>query len=229
MPNHCGNLLRIHGPDKELRRFAKAAQGLKADGEALDLTRFFPEPKELQGIHSGGCTINGKQYSSWREDDKGNNIAIPDWELRSLKKRFGATSMYDWHCNVLGTKWGVYDVEANYGNGSKGPVLEYTFHTAWSPFATSVLIKMSELYPKLNFVYKFAEQGCGFMGMLEAEGGDIIDEFKDDTKDKCWHEKKGECNVCGEEIEKGNEDCHFCWDPAKFTDPEFIDLLNVSG
>ena len=223
MPNHCANSLVVTGPDAELRKFAKAAQGLKKDGQAFDLERFFPMPKELEGIHCGGATINGKSVTSWRKDAQGNNIEIPEWELKSMMKRFGATNSYGWHCKVLGTKWGVYEVTSHYRAG----ILTYGFQSAWSPFNIGVFEKIVSLFPKLKFTMKFAEQGSGYYGFYGGAKGEVTGDGGWDTKDKLRQGKDGEeCYECGQTC---GEDCYGHWDLNLIGDQDFIDLLECSG
>lgn len=183
--------------------------------EALDIENFLALPKELEGIHSGGTTINGIKYTSWRttKDANGNDVSVgidPE-EMKRLTKKHGATNEYDWRCNKLGTKWGTY--ESALRKSKKGEVA-YDFQTAWSPFSMDVLLIISKKYPTLEFEYKFAEQGAGFWGKLVARAGGIVDEDEGSTEGK-W-------------IAQG-DDGDGEWDEGAFPDPDYVELLGRSG
>ncbi len=226
MPNHCRNYLDVRGPQEHLRRFAKAAEGLRKDSEELDLTRFFPEPKELLDIKSGVMTINGQHYTAWRthENEKGESIAvgIGAVESRMLKKKYGADNLYEWHINTFGTKWNVYDVSVEFFDDH----IRYVFNTAWSPFSENVLNKMAMMFPMLSFTLKYGERGGGFYGAIHAAKGGIQGTDEGTTEGK-WiaTPKKGKCKECGE----GPDDCWGHYDVGKFSDPEYVELLESSG
>lgn len=183
-------------------------------GEALDIENFLALPKELEGIHSGGTTIDGIKYTSWRTTKDANgkevNIGIDEAESKRLIKKHGACNEYDWRCNKLGTKWGTYD-SAIYK--TKDGEVVYVFQTAWSPFSVDVLRLISKKYPTLEFEYKFGECGSGFYGKFVCRAGAVVDEEEFDTKGKYI-----------EDEENGGD-----WDESKFTDLDYIECLRRSG
>jgi hypothetical protein len=77
LPNHCSGRLTVEGPEKYLKEFQKA---VGRDGNVFDIHELFPVPAELEGICEGGCTVDGKRYSFWRERD-GKNIGIGEKDL----------------------------------------------------------------------------------------------------------------------------------------------------
>ena len=50
----------------------------------------------------------------------------------------------------------------------------YHFSTAWLP-ALPLVERMSEMFPKLEFNYRYYERGCCFQGRLLVKNGEVKD------------------------------------------------------
>jgi hypothetical protein len=79
----------------------------------------------------------------------------------------------DWCVVNWGTKWGFCDVERRISTDLLS--VYYHFNTAWSP-AVSLVKKLGEIFPDLDFTYKFWESGVGFSGKLKMSDGKVIEE-----------------------------------------------------
>ena len=173
MPNHCDNELRIYGPKAERNRFLAGAQAAgKCDERINILNAYYPVPKELEGICSGGATIDGVSVRVWRTVD-GKNVRIPDEELASLANTHGATNSYDWCVRHWGTKWGDYNHSDPVETKSS---LMFRFNSAWSP-PVEGLVVVSEAFPKLRFELRYWEAGCGFKGGASVKAGEITKDW----------------------------------------------------
>ena len=171
MTNSCRNELWINGEDKSFSKVRNVIKKHTKDGEIQLLSAFIPHPKELENVHSGGCLIDGEKVSNWVQKD-GTNVAIPKQLLVKRQKEYGATNLYDWHCNEWGTKWDV-DAYVNYDDKES---IHLDFDSAWSP-PVRWLEKMSKKYPKVKFTLKYEEPGCCFMGVAKAFGGVVNDQY----------------------------------------------------
>ena len=115
--------------------------------------------------------------------------------VRSMKED---QDWYHWNVRNWGTKW---DVSASNGDqysntiktvNDDGSVM-YHFETAWSPVG-EVLMKLSEMYPSLNFDYEYEEEtgwggSCTFLG-----GQDIAcDEYDTPMAHSDYKERDKEC------------------------------------
>lgn len=180
MPNYCDNALYIRGPRDELQRF-----------------------KEFSGGYGFKWTNNIEIL-----DDKPPPFV--DLDLYRFIKPDNNCPMnyndygYDWCINNHGTKWGCFDVRV-YTDQMRSGILDYHFTTAWSPFNRAVFDKMIELFPKLEFLYKYYEGGCDFCGRYWSKGDDqehsissFLPEFPDediDGQEDDWYEMESRFNT----------------------------------
>ena len=80
---------------------------------------------------------------------------------------------YDWCCSNWGSKWGISDSSLpDEEYDEKVGKLFYGFQSAWSPVGP-LIIKMSEMFPKLLFNYKYYEGGGGFRGIFICKAGNV--------------------------------------------------------
>ena len=150
MPNHCAGKLTVTGEQEAIEAFRE-----KAAGEyALDLNSFVPMPEEIRNT------------TSPNQDDE---------QRVKLIAKYGSGDWYDWADRHWGTKWGVYPSGETMVVESPGR-LEYTFLTAWGPFSQNVLMIMSNMFPALEFMYEYAEQGMDFWGIVKAKYGQVTDD-----------------------------------------------------
>ena len=178
MPNWCSNNMEIIFPTKkEKKRFIKESTKelkLKHDttwhkkGDVLKAFSFdalIPMPKQLEGIHKGMTTINGKKYSHWRvvkgDDGEEKEIPITNLMLEQIQRRHGATNWYDWNLINWGTKWDVfYDDVVLSDHGDIG--VSISFETAWSP-PEDVFHYIYENF-ECDIEVEFDEPGVGYKG-----------------------------------------------------------------
>ena len=119
---------------------------------------------------------------------------------------------YHWNCRNWGTKWDIAVVnDDEYPNTIKtitddGDVM-YHFQTAWSPVG-EVLMKLSEMYPTLEFDYEYEEEqgwggSCTFLG-----GEDIAcDEYDIPESHSDYKDRDKECPCEYDDIEYAYKDC----------------------
>ena len=132
------------------------------DGNNL-LSKIIPTPEELTKVQS---PFNGTKEES-----------------DALIAKYGHNNWYDWNIANLGTKW---DVEPNLqtNDGEIGLV----FESAWSPPQRAIAL-LAEKFDDLSFYHAYLEEGMGFVGYDEYEGGKIVDEFySDDSDSDEWKE-----------------------------------------
>ena len=158
MPNWCNNELMINGDKTELECFRAFAKGngivwgsedeiTNAEGEKvryrtdLDFSKFiYPTQKELN-----------KPYGS------------------------GEAYGYHWCIDNWGTKWNACDIAVfpsfdRTGEDEIEYELIYSFTTAWGPISQKLFDQMREMFPKLEFSYRFYEEGCMFVGESSDDG-----------------------------------------------------------
>jgi hypothetical protein len=192
MPNWCNNELRITGDKTELecfRAFAKG-NGIVWDGE-----------DELTNVEGEKVRYDYElDFSKFIRPTK-----------KELDKPYGSGEAYGYHwcVDTWGTKWNACDVEVYPSNNQTGEdeivdELIYSFCTAWSPMSQKLFDAMIEMFPKLDFVYRFYEEGCCFVG--EAEMNGTIEGFSaPDSEEMRRVVEIYKQNAC-EEDELGDED-----------------------
>jgi len=77
---------------------------------------------------------------------------------------------WNWCVDNWGTKW---DVQAKLVCDDVS-YLSYEFDSAWSP-PIEWLKYVSKEFPDLHFTLKYDEEGMGFMGVAQGQGGEISD------------------------------------------------------
>ena len=196
MPNWCSNNMEIIFPTKkEKKRFIKEStreEKLEFDttwhkkGQILKGFSFdalIPMPKQLEGIHHGMTTINGKEYSHWREvtgdDGEVKEIPITNLMLEQIRRRHGYTFSNYWKINNWGTKWDVfYDDVVLSDHGDIG--IQVSFETAWSP-PEGIFNYIYENF-ECDIEVEFDEPGVGFKGNYYNGEMNIIDYTHKDWK-----------------------------------------------
>ena len=167
MPNHVDNELRVTGSIKDIAKFKAFAK----EGDCLlSANKFIPYPKEFD-----------EQDKKAKEQDEKRNRLIE--ELKGEKDAYEKalekfpyikdgynSGGYSWCVKEWGTKWGCYDVKLEIDTNDE---LFYQFNSAWSP-PEPLIKKMSKMFPDLNFELRYFECGMGFNGILEVEGGKVI-------------------------------------------------------
>ena len=157
MPNWCNNELKITGDKTELECFRAFAKG-------------------------NGIVWDGEDAITNAEGDKVRYEYDFDFSKfirptnKELDKPYGSGEAYGyyWCIENWGTKWNacdiqVYPSEDQTGDEEIGDELIYAFTTAWSPMSQKLFDAMLEMFPKLEFSYRFYEEGCCFVGESSTE------------------------------------------------------------
>ena len=161
MPNWCDCDLRVYIGQykqakkskllKEFKEFAKTKKKL------LDENKFIPYPEKYREMDKrarklgefGGVTKKGE-------------------EIRDGFNNGG----YEWCYENWGTKWGI--VDAQLLDEQLDYTLFYNFRCAWAP-PLPVILKMSEMFPKLRFELRYFECGMGFNGLYVCVAGKVVE------------------------------------------------------
>jgi hypothetical protein len=158
MPNWCNNELRINGDKADLEYFREFAKG---NGIVWD----------------GEDEITNAEGEKVRYDYELDFSKFIRPTKKELDKPYGSGEAYGyyWCINNWGTKWNacdicVYPSDDQTGDGEIEDELIYSFTTAWSPISQKLFDQMIEMFPKLDFVYRFYEEGCCFVGEAEMNG-----------------------------------------------------------
>lgn len=156
MPNWCMNELIITGDQASLDNLATFVKG-EHDEQELDFDKVIPYPENYKQMDA--------EMPAWNDPDK-------EAKMLAYKEKWGSDKAgynsggYEWCCENWGTKWNACSIYFV----SDGATLFYSFDTAWSP-AYPVVQKLSELFPTLDFEYKYEETGCFFAGDVAYEAG----------------------------------------------------------
>jgi len=126
---------------------------------------------------------------------------------KKLISVFGYDNWYDWCCHNWGTKWNAYDII----NDNPDCIC---FNTAWSA-PIPVILKLSEIFPKITFTLKYADEDLGQnCGTVTFKNGMIIEEQDGDLAFAC--ELHGveckKCTECGQEFSdwEAEDKCYDC-------------------
>jgi hypothetical protein len=175
------------------------------------------KPTDLEAYYERD-TFKGNKNIKVDENGKMDNDSFMTEFVRSMRED---QDWYHWNCRNWGTKWDVAVVNDNeYPNTIKtvnddGSIL-YQFETAWSPVG-EVLMKLSEMYPTLEFDYEYEEE-TGWGGSCTFLGGEDIacDEYDSPMSHADYKERDKECQCEWDDTpEYWYEDCPV--DTTKFS------------
>jgi len=170
MPNWTSNNLTVTGKPADLKKFIKA---VKSKERAFDFENIVPMPKELCGITTGSCIINGVKCDMWRDmGPSGAPEPIDKEEMAVIKKATGGHgSWYDWSCANWGTKWNASDVAGpDAGSGS----VTYRFDTAWCA-PMPLLVAASKMFPSLTLSVHCEHEGDSRWDEFSIKKGVVTD------------------------------------------------------
>jgi len=181
MPNWCENILEISGPAEDIKRFKEFAGS--EENECLDANKFIPYPEEYKKQDEIVRNMREKE-DALREMADYNKMDSYQQRYFDFKNPRNSWNMkdgynsggYEWNINNWGSKWNFCQPEL-FDEGETH--LWYSFESAWSPLC-QVIIKMAEMFPTLSFVYKYAEPGVGFAGMLRCKNGETVEDVSYD-------------------------------------------------
>jgi len=231
MPNWVFNSLIVSGEESELNKmvaqlnqpFEKHFPESKFNQEIKEWEHFpavqvydnpvfafwnIVKPTDLDAYYERDV-LKGNVNIKINEDGKMDNDSFMQEFVRSMRDD---QDWYHWNCRNWGTKWDVAVVNGDeYPNTTKtitdeGDVM-YHFQTAWSPVG-EVLLKLSEMYPNLNFDYEYEEeQGwggtCTFLGGEEIES----DQWDIPMSHSDYKDRDKECPCEYDDIEYAYKDC----------------------
>lgn len=196
MPNWVFNSLVVSGEKSELDKmvaqlnqpFEKHFPDSKFNHEKQEWEKFpdvqvydnpifafwnIVKPTDLEAYY-GNDVYQGNSNIKKDADGKFDGASFMQEFVRSMKED---QDWYHWNCRNWGTKWDVaVDNKAEYSDTrmeitDDGSVM-YHFNTAWSPVG-EVLIKLSEMFPTLEFDYEYEEEQ-GWGGSCTFVGGEDI-------------------------------------------------------
>jgi hypothetical protein len=198
MPNWVKTTLEFSGDQEVINQLFKKIQTIEEGGETsyIDFEKIIEMPESLK-ITSGSSVDLGIEILKYKNTGEDSSIkeklkhpwvvkegitSVDEFIEHVLEKKmvsleeseiaisnienYGSKDWYDWSVNNWGTKWNASD---SYVDGNT-----LHFQTAWS-VPEPVLIKLSELFPKINILVKFADEDIGSnCGEFEILNGQII-------------------------------------------------------
>jgi hypothetical protein len=160
MPNWCTNELYVTGDKQQLADFKAKTMNEK---EEFTLDILIPTPPDLISV------VSPNIYRGNDDDQEAKDVH--EAYTHALKLRYGYDSWYDWRINNWGIKW---DASETYYNELSEESMHVSFWSPWAPPITWVS-KVAKMYPLLNFVLEYMEEGMDFCGVFEANGDDEND------------------------------------------------------
>ena len=169
MPNWVITRIYITGPEDKIKEFEDKVIRLGGEEEVFSFNRINKRPEELDNTQCPPPkpkkikvkTLSGEELEV--EEIADCNNATPEM-CRDLESRFGHNNWYDWNNWHWGTKWDCS--ESIYNQEDK--MLE--FQTAWS-CPQEILLKMSEMFPDLQFNGSYADEDFGSNAGYITNGG----------------------------------------------------------
>lgn len=160
MPNHCHNRLWVFGPKDQMNEFmTRLEANKKENGEYQILETFYPCPADLTSTTASFGTAKDEEHQAQMDE----NI-----------RKYGARDWYQWCINNWGTKWGDYETYLNTEDVGQP---YFSFTSAWSP-PVDGFVTISDLFPELEFVHYYSEEGMGFYGLAVYKNGAVNDDCR---------------------------------------------------
>ena len=169
MPNWVITRIYITGPEDKIKEFEDNVIRLGGEEEVFSFNRINKRPEELDNTQCPPPkskkmkvkTLSGEELEI--EEIADCNNATPEM-CKDLESRFGHNNWYDWNNWNWGTKWDCS--ESIYSQEDK--MLE--FQTAWA-CPQEILLKMSEMFPDLQFNGSYADEDFGSNAGYITNGG----------------------------------------------------------
>lgn len=156
MPNWCSNKLTISGDEAELEHFWMEV----SKGDEIDLTVLYPTPEGLRGD------------IIYVPSDSPEYEAIEAARAAKIAE-YGYADWYEWSVANWGTKWPPsFRV---FGDPNEDGPITLIGDSAWSP-PERLILKISEMYPGLEFVLAYSEGGMDFVGAMVIRNGSVVGE-----------------------------------------------------
>ena len=189
MPNNITNLLIVTANNnEEIQNFLNAIKGenvTDSEQQVIDFNTIIPMPMALRNTEASSYIDDAIYYYLAKNNlveynrQKMDRLQKSNKELDELYKigemyvgyerEYGAKDWYDWRCANWGTKWNAYSSDINIISDSS---VEISFDTAWAG-VPDLIRKLTEMYPNLNFEYKFADEDMGYntgVGYTDEDG-----------------------------------------------------------
>jgi hypothetical protein len=169
MPNWVITRIYITGPEDKIKEFEDKAIRLGGEEKVFSFDRINKRPEELDNTHyppPGSKKIKVKTQTGEElevEEIADCNNATPEM-CKDLESRFGHNNWYDWNNWHWGTKWDCS--ESIYSQEDK--MIE--FQTAWA-CPQEILLRMSEMFPDLQFNGSYADEDFGSNAGYITNGG----------------------------------------------------------
>jgi hypothetical protein len=188
MPNWVITRIYITGPEDKIKEFEDKVIRLEGEEEVFSFNRINKRPEELDNTQCPPPkskkikvkTLSGEELEI--EEIVDCNNATPEM-CKDLESRFGHNNWYDWNNWHWGTKWDCS--ESIYSQEDK--MLE--FQTAWA-CPQEILLRMSEMFPDLQFNGSYADEDFGSNAGYITNGGayslDTLSEEACETAATLW-------------------------------------------
>jgi hypothetical protein len=220
MPNWVFNSLVVSGEKSELDKMVAQLN--------QPFVKYFPKQEFIDGKYTEVSDVqvyDNPVFAFW------NIVAPTDLEAYYGNEVFKKTGLdgeefmkefvrsmkedqdwYHWNVRNWGTKWDIAVPNGEKYSDTQMTITDdgdvmYHFQTAWSPVG-EVLIKLSEMYPTLEFDYEYEEEQ-GWGGTCTFLGGEEIasDEWDIPMSHKDYKDRDKECACEYDDIEYAYEDC----------------------
>lgn len=184
MPNHCYNILHVDGDTEQLGEFIRR---ITLEDGGYRIAQLIPMPKVLEGTHSPSVDSPepNPKWAEWLADgtvtqERYDEMVTDRREAYEKgEKAFAETGYrewYTWAVNNYGTKWGDYNHDLYNHDGDR---LELRYDTAWGPFDESFWERISSMFPALEFIIVYHEDGMDFAGVQKYFAGRLVYEDHD--------------------------------------------------
>jgi len=182
MPNWISNNITLSGNEEDLKKIKEL---VKSEHSEFDFNKIIKCPDELNDNTSPLHKKEGETDKDFKE------------KRRRFIKEYGSDNWYDWCIYNWGTKWNASNDSLSYEG-----LENISFDTAWST-PMRVLIKLSEMFPKVKIEVDYADEdlgnNCGTYVLLNGE--EISYEEKDlKFAAEMQGYSVGKCSKCGKEI-----------------------------
>ena len=167
MPNYCNNTLLCYGTEENINKFLTAIC-TSEHSETTDpydysiLHKLVPTPQDLVDTVAGWSADPVTQAEYQRKFDE--NLA-----------KYGHKDWYDWNLDNWGTKWA--DGETHIAMRNDG-FCGLRFETPWCAPEAGI-DKVSKLFPEIEFVLTYMEQGVGFVGATAYKNGTVASSYSE--------------------------------------------------
>jgi hypothetical protein len=112
-----------------------------------------------------------------------------DFDFEVIAKTPEGDGWYEWRIENWGTKW---NPENSTVDRTSDTTMTAWFDTAWSP-PIPIIQKLSELFPTLEIMIEFEEEGLEFSGYKTFKSGTVIaEEDVEDTEEENVEEEEEE-------------------------------------